>query len=55
VIALADEEQTHSQIKKPSFVQYIGAGIFTLLAIYVASVVPTAEIAWVSAILILSI
>jgi len=55
VIALADEEQTHSQFKKPSFVQYIGFGFFALLAAYVASVVPTPEIAWVSAILILTI
>lgn len=55
MIALADEEQTIPPLKKPSFVQYIGAGIFTLLALYVASVVPTIEIAWVSAILVLTI
>lgn len=35
--------------------QLISAGIFTLLALYMASVVPTVEIAWVSAFLILTI
>lgn len=53
--ALADEEQTIRQTGRPSLKQIIGAGLFTLLAIYVAMVVPTIEIAWVSAILILTI
>lgn len=35
--------------------QLIAAGIFSLLALYMASVVPTVEIAWVSAFLILTI
>ncbi|MDH5182700.1 MAG: SLC13 family permease [Gammaproteobacteria bacterium] len=35
--------------------QLIAAGIFSLLALYIASVVPTIEIAWVSVILILTI
>ena len=49
---LADEEKT---IAKPGIVnkkQIIAAVIFAALALYVASVVPTIQIAWVSAILI---
>ena len=53
--ALADEEQTTSQTGRPTLKQMIGAGVFTLLAIYLAMVVPTIEIAWVSAILVLTI
>ena len=52
---LADEEKT---IAKPGIVnikQIIAAVIFAALALYVASVVPTIQIAWVSAILILTI
>ena len=52
---LADEEST---IAKPGIVnkkQIIAAVIFAALALYVASVVPTIQIAWVSAILILTI
>ncbi len=53
--SLADEEQT---IKKPGIftpTQIIAAVIFGGFALYMASVVPTVEIAWVSAILILTI
>ena len=53
--ALADEEQTTSQTGRPTLKQMIGAGIFAIFAIYVAMIVPTIEIAWVSAILVLTI
>ena len=52
---LADEEKT---IAKPGIVnkkQIIAAVIFAALALYLASVVPTIQIAWVSAILVLTI
>ena len=52
---LADEEQT---IAKPGIItlkQIIAAVIFAVLALYLATVVPTVEIAWVSAILMLTI
>jgi di/tricarboxylate transporter len=52
---LADEEQT---IINPGIIsrkQIIAAVIFTALALFLASVVPTVEIAWVSAILVLTI
>jgi di/tricarboxylate transporter len=52
---LADEERTISKpgIFKPK--QIIAAVVFAGLALYLASVVPTVEIAWVSAILVLTI
>ena len=53
--ALADEEQTTSQTGRPTLKQMIGAGIFAMFAIYLAMIVPTIEIAWVSAILVLTI
>jgi di/tricarboxylate transporter len=53
--ALADEEQTKKTVLPPSAKQWIAAGIFALLAAYLASVVPTIEIAWVSALLVLTI
>lgn len=43
---------THLQKNKKA---WIAAGIFTLLALYMASVVPTVEIAWVTALLILTV
>lgn len=52
---LADEEQT---ISNPGIItrkQLIAAVIFAALAIYLATVVPTLEVAWVSAILVLTI
>ncbi len=53
--ALADEEQTRGRIAGLSLKQWIAAGVFALVAVYLASVVPTIEIAWVSAILLLTI
>lgn len=52
---LADEEQT---IAKPGIVspkQIIGAAVFAAMALFLATVVPSVEIAWVSAILMLTI
>ena len=52
---LADEEQT---IPNPGIIsrkQIIAAVIFSAVALFLASVVPTVEIAWVSAILLLTI
>ncbi len=52
---LADEEQT---IVKPGILsrkQIIAAAIFIAFAVYLATVVPTIEIAWVTAILVLTI
>jgi di/tricarboxylate transporter len=53
--ALADEEQTKPRTAHPSLKQWIAAGVFALVALYLASVVPTIEIAWVGAILMLTI
>ncbi len=53
--ALADEEQTKKTGLPPSAKQWIAAGIFALLALYLASVVPSKEIAWVVALLMLTI
>ena len=53
--ALADEERTKKTVLPPSAKQWIAAGIFALLAAYLATVVPTIEIAWVSALLVLTI
>ena len=53
--ALADEEQT---IKKPGVhtkKQVIAATIFAAFTLYLATVVPSVEIAWVSAVLMLTI
>jgi len=52
---LADEEQTIANPGIISRKQIIAAVIFTALALFLASVVPTVEIAWVSAILVLTI
>jgi len=52
---LADEEQTITNPGIISRKQIIAAVIFTALALFLASVVPTVEIAWVSAILVLTI
>ncbi|MGW8309651.1 MAG: SLC13 family permease [Thiogranum sp.] len=52
---LADEERTVSTPGIVSGKQLIAAVIFVALALYMATVVPTVEIAWVSAILILTI
>ena len=52
---LADEEQTIVKSGIVSRKQIIAAVIFTALALYLSTVVPSVEIAWVSAILILTI
>ena len=52
---LADEEQTISKPGINSLKQIIAAVIFAALALFLASVVPTIEIAWVSSILVLTI
>ena len=54
MIALANEEQTHKPIQF-SRKQLIAAAIFTALSLYLAWIVPTIQIAWVTAILILTI
>ncbi len=50
-----DKNQTISIAAKVSKKQLIAAIIFALFAAYLASIVPTVEIAWVSAILVLTI
>ena len=52
---LADEEQTIALPRIMSRKQIIAAVIFSATALFLASVVPTVEIAWVSAILLLTI
>ncbi len=52
---LADEEQTTSSPGVISKKQLIGAAIFAGFAVFLATVVPSVEIAWVSAILVLTI
>jgi di/tricarboxylate transporter len=52
---VADEELTTSSMGFLSRKQLIAAVIFTMLAAYLAYIVPTVEIAWVSAILVLTI
>jgi len=52
---LADEEQTIPNPGIISYKQIIAAVIFVAFALYLATVVPTIEIAWVSAILVLTI
>jgi len=54
MIALADEETT-SLAPTISRKQIIAAVIFTALSLYLAWIVPTTQIAWVSAILVLTI
>jgi len=52
---LADEEQTVAKPGITSPKQIIAAVVFAGLALYLASLVPTTEIAWISAILMLTI
>jgi len=54
MIALADEEQSRAPALL-SKKQIIAAVLFTVLALYISWVVPTVQIAWVSAILVLTI
>ncbi|HEB59346.1 MAG TPA: SLC13 family permease [Gammaproteobacteria bacterium] len=53
--ALADEAQVHRPATGLSTRQLVAAGIFVLLGIWLASVAPSIQIAWVSGILLLTI
>ncbi len=53
--APADEERTSESGRKFINKQWIAAGIFLLAALYVFSVVPIIEIAWVSGVLLFTI
>ena len=53
--ALADEEQTIIQTGKLSARQIAAAGVFLVLALWLATIVPSIEIAWVTCILVLTI
>ncbi|GMR19785.1 MAG: SLC13 family permease [Gammaproteobacteria bacterium] len=55
MITLADEERVVAQPKGLNLKQWIAAVIFVLVALYTATVVPNIEIAWVSAVLLLTI
>ncbi|MCK4676483.1 MAG: SLC13 family permease, partial [Gammaproteobacteria bacterium] len=55
MIALADEEKMVHKSRTPPMKQLIAAGLFALLAAYLAWVVPTIEIAWVCTLLVLTI
>ncbi len=52
---LADEEQVIPQTGKLTTKQWIAAAIFLVLAILMSFVVPTIEVAWVTAILLMTI
>ncbi|MFK5949978.1 MAG: SLC13 family permease [Methylococcales bacterium] len=51
----ADDDQVKACSNRLSFKQWIGAGVFILLAILMSLVVPTIEIAWVTGILFFTI
>jgi di/tricarboxylate transporter len=53
--ALADEEKTKPRKKCITCKNFFAAGIFAAIAIYMAWIVPTIEVAWVTAILLLTI
>jgi len=55
VNALADEEQTIIQSGKLSVKQLVAAGVFLALAVWLSTVVPSVEIAWVTCFLVLTI
>lgn len=55
MITLADEARVAAQTGGMTRKQWIAAGIFAAVALYMATVVPTIEIAWVTAILMLTI
>ena len=55
MISLADEERVIIQAGKLNRTQSIAATVFILAALYIATLVPTIEIAWVCAILLLTI
>ncbi len=53
--SLADEERTVTSSGMPSLKQIVAASVFLVIALLLAMVVPSIEIAWVSAILMLTI
>lgn len=55
MISLADEERVIINAGKLNRTQFIAAGIFILAALYIITLVPTIEIAWVCATLLLTI
>ncbi|MCW8930482.1 MAG: SLC13 family permease [Gammaproteobacteria bacterium] len=55
MIALADEEQTTSKSKIPLVKHVIALTVFSLVGIYLATIVPSVEVAWVTSILLLTI
>jgi len=55
VIALADEEQTIARPGRFSLKQLVAATVFLAAALFLATVVPSIEIAWVTGILMLTI
>jgi di/tricarboxylate transporter len=55
VIALADEDKTIPRTGRLSLRQLVAAGVFLALALWLATVVPSIEIAWVTSILVLTI
>ena len=55
MIALADEEVTRPCAVCPTPKQLIAASVFALIGVWLAWAVPTVEIAWVIAILLLTI
>ena len=55
MIALADEERVSAAPEKLTTKQLVAAAVFLGLAVFLATVVPSVEIAWVTGILILTI
>ena len=55
MISLADEERLIIQPARLNRTQFIAGTIFIVAALYIASLVPTIEIAWVCALLLLTI
>jgi di/tricarboxylate transporter len=55
LISLADEERMVAQAKGLDRKQWIAAAIFAVIALYMAKVVPSIEIAWVSGLLLFTI
>ncbi|KPK37213.1 MAG: potassium transporter TrkA, partial [Gammaproteobacteria bacterium SG8_47] len=53
--ALGDEEQTRPRSARTTLKQGIAAGVFALLALYLSQVVPSVEVAWVTALLLFTI
>ena len=53
--SLADEDRIIVETKGLSRTQWVAAVIFVVAALYIATIVPTIEIAWVSAILLMTI